>query len=139
MVFLDGPYIVGNVELLGDVAQILVVAHDTGNVHIPLACLVACEEVVKTVAHLADEDGHARALVGEIEVERHLIACRVERGQVFLDFILGDEEFLEFPLDAHEEHAVLAVHILVEIDDVSLVVGNELGYFRNDSRLVGTV
>ena len=135
----DGPHIEGYVELLGDVAQVLVVAHDAGDVHLPLACLVTGKEVVEAVAHLAHEDGHTGTDVVEIEVESHVVALGVECRDVFLYLFTRDEKVIKLPLDAHEEHTILAVHVLVQINDVALVVGDELGHFGYDALLVGAV
>ena len=139
VVLVDAPHVVGDIELLGDVAQVLMVADDAGDIDSPLAGFVARQQVVEAVAHAADEDGHARALVGEVEVECHLVALRVECGKILLDLVLGDEEALQLPFNAHEEHAVLTIDILVEIDDVTFVVGDELGDLGDDARLVGAV
>ena len=104
------------------------VAHNTGDVNIELAGLPPCQQVVEAVAHTAHEDGHAWTLVAEVEAELHLVASDVERVDQLADLFAGDEERVQLPLEAHEEHAVLTVHILVQIDNVTLIVGYELGY-----------
>ena len=139
VVLLDGPDVEGDVELFGDVAQVLVVGDDAGDVHLPLARLVARQQVVEAVAHAADEDGHAGSLVGEVEAEGHPVALGVERLEVLSYFVLGDAEVLQLPFDAHEEDAVLAVDVLVEVDDVACVVGDEACDLGDDARLVGAV
>ena len=139
MVLSDGPYVVGDVELLGDVAQVVVVADDAGNVDGPLAGLVAGEQVVEAVTHAADEDGHAGAYVVEVEAEGHVVAWGVECGDVLADLVARDEECVELPFYSHEEDAVLAVDVLVEVDDVALVVRNELGDVGYDALPVGAV
>ena len=139
VVLLDAPHVVGYAELLGHIAQVLMVGDDAGNVHIILSGLPPCQQVVETVAHLRDEDGHAGPTVAEVEAELHLVSLSVERVNIFADFLAGDEEAVQLPLYAHEEHAVLAVYILVKVNDVALVVGNKLGYLRDNALLVGAV
>ena len=80
------------------------------------------------MAHFRDEDSHAGLHVVEIEVEGDAIALRVERGDIFVNLVARNEEVVKFPFDAHEEHRVNRIHILVEIDDVSLVVCDKLCY-----------
>ena len=91
------------------------------------------------MAHLAHEDSHAGTLVIKVEIERHLVSPAVQGLDIFLYLIPRDEKFLQLPLYAHEEHTVFSIHVLVQIDDVSLVVCNELGHFRDDARLVRAV
>ena len=136
VVFLDAPHIVGNAELLCHIAQVFVVGHDAGHLAGKLAGLPPCQQVVQAMAHLRHEDGHPGALVAVIERELHLVALGIERGDIFVDLVAWNEEAVEFPFYAHEEHAVLLVHILVQVDDVPFVVGDESGHFCNDALLV---
>ena len=46
---------------------------------------------------------------------------------------------LELPLDAHEESVGAVVYMLVEVDDVAFVDGDEIGDFGDDARGVLTV
>ena len=87
VILLDAPHVVGDTELVGHVAQILVVAHDAGDVAIELACLPACQQVVEAVAHLTHEYRHAWALVAVIERELHLVALGIERGDIIIEFV----------------------------------------------------
>lgn len=48
-------------------------------------------------------------------------------------------KLLKFPLHTHEEPSVYFVDILVKIDDVAIVVGDELCYLCNDAQLVRAV
>ena len=91
------------------------------------------------MAHLADENGHTGTYVVEIKAEGHLIALGVKSGDVFLDLVTGNEEIIQLPFKTHEENTILTVDILVEVDDVPLVVGDEFGHFRDDALLVGAV
>ena len=139
VVFLDAPHVVGNLELFGHVAQVLVVRHDAGYLTLIFTGLPACQQVVQAVAHLRHEDGHARTLVAVVERELHLVALGIQRADVFVYLVARYQETVQFPLYAHEENAVLAVNVLVEIDNISLIVGNKLGYFRYNALLVGAV
>ena len=129
VVLVDAPHIVGDAELLCHIAQVFVVRHDARDVARELSGLPAGQQVVEAMAHLRDEDGHAGPLVAVIEAELHLVALGIERGNVVVDLLPGNEETVQFPLYAHEEHAVLTVNILIEIDDVALVVGNKFRHF----------
>ena len=88
------------------------------------------------MAHLAHEDGHARPFVVEVEVECNAIFLRIKRLYVIGYLATWNEKVFQFPFYAHEEHSVFSVNILVKVDDVAMVVGNELGDFRDDARLV---
>ena len=135
----DAPHVVGDAELVRDVAQVFVVGDDAGDVHVPFARTVAGEQVVETVAHLAHEDGHARLLVAEIDVGGHLVALLEELVDDFLDMVARNEEALQLPLDAHEQMPLDRVHVLVEIDDVSVVARDESRHVGDDALTVGTV
>ena len=115
------------------------IGYDTRNLHIELSRLPACQQVVQTMTHLRYEDCHARLLVVEVQTESHLVALCIERFEVFLDLLTRYEELVEFPFNAHEEHSILTVNILVEIDDVAVVIRDELGYFCDDARLIRAV
>ena len=117
-----------DVELLRHIAQVFVIAHDARNLHFPFSRLVTGQQVVKAMAHLAHEDCHSRLHVVAVEVESHLISLRVKRRDVFLYLFSWNEEVVEFPFNTHEEHAVYTVHILVEINDVALIVGDEASH-----------
>ena len=138
-VLLDGPHVIRYVKLLCHVAQVFVVADDAGDVALQFACLVSCKEVVEAVAHLADEECHAWALVTEVEFELHIIALAVECLDIFLYLLIGDGEALGGPFHSHEEAVVHGVHILVEIYDVTVVGGDESCHLRYDALLVGAV
>ena len=129
MVFLDAPHVIGNTELVGHIAQILVVADDTGDVAVELTRLPACQQVVEAVTHFRDEYCHTGALVAVIEREFHLVALGIERGDIVIEFVARNQKAFEFPFYAHKEHAVYLVDILVEVDDVAFVVGDKLGHF----------
>ena len=136
VVLLDAPYVVGDAELVGYIAQVFVVGDDTRNLTGKLTSLPAGQQVVETVAHLRDEDSHAWLLVAVVQAELHLIALGVERRDVFVDLVAGNQETLQFPLNAHEEHAVKLVYVLVKVDDVTLIVSNKLRHFCNNTLLV---
>ena len=139
VVFLNAPDIVGDSELFGYIAQVFVVGDDAGDVTGKLACLPASQEVIKAMAHLRNEDGHAWTLVAIIEAELHLIALCVEGCDVFVNLIAWNQEAVEFPFYSHEEHAVLTVNILIKVNNISLVVGNKFRHFRDDALLIGAV
>ena len=139
VVFGYGPDVVGYVELLGYVPEVIMIAYDTGYFDVPLPCLVTGEEVVEAVAHLADEYGHPGLDIAEEDAELQGVPAGEEGADVFLDLFAGDQEAVEFPFDAHEEAAFDAVDVLVEIDNVSAVFGDEAGDVGDDALPVWAV
>ena len=139
MVFLYAPYIIRKTELFSHISQIFVIAHDKWYIYIIFSCLPSCEQVVEAVAHFADEDSHTRFAIGEIEIANHLITLCIERIDIFKNLVARNEKLFQIPFNAHEEHAILSVNILIEIENVAMVVCDKLCYLRNDARLVGTV
>ena len=139
MVLFNAPHIVGNAKLIGHIAQVLMVRHDTGNVAVELSCLPACQQVVETVTHLRNEDGHPRTLVAVIEREFHLVALSIKRSNIVIKLVAWNKETFKFPFYAHEEHAVYLVHILIEVNNITFVIGYEFCHLRYNALLVGTV
>ena len=139
VVFFDRPHVIWNVKLLSHVSQVLVIADDAWYIYIKFPSLVSCEKVVETVAHLAHEDSHARLDIIKIKIGCHIVSLGIESVDVFLYLFPWDEELVEFPFYSHEKHTVLAVNILVEIDDVAQIIRYEFGYLRDDALLVRTV
>ena len=139
VVFLDAPYIIRNTELLSHIAQVFVIRYDTGYVAGKLARLPTSQQVVQTVAHLADEQSHARTLIAVIQAELHLIALGIQRSDIIIDFLAWNLEPFQFPFYTHEEHPLYLIDILIQINDVSLVIRYKLCYVRNDTLLVGAM
>ena len=88
------------------------------------------------MAHFRHEDRHPRALVAVIQAELHLVALCIERRDVVVKLVARNEESFELPFYSHEKHALHLVHILVEIDDVSLIIRNKFRNLRNDTLLI---
>ena len=139
MVLVNLPNVIWYAELLGHITQVVVIAHNAGYLDVPFAGIVTRQQVVKAMAHLANEYCHARLDVVEIQVERHLVTRRVQRLEIVLQLFARYDEAVKLPLKPHEEHAVLPVDILVKVDDVSVVVRYELRYLRYNPPLVGTM
>ena len=139
VVFLYRPHVEGDIKLFAHVSQILVIADDARYLDVKFSGVVSCQQVVEAVAHLADEDSHAWLHVVEVEAACHLVFLCIERVDIFLYLVSWNEEVVEFPFYAHEEHAVLMIYILVKINDVSLIVGDKPCYFRDYARLVGAM
>ena len=91
------------------------------------------------MVHLRHEECHAWLLVAEIEAELHVVALCIEGADILFEFLCWNKEFLECPFDAHEEVFFDMIDILVEVDDITVVVGDELGDFRDDALLVGAM
>ena len=104
-----------------------------------LSRLPTSQQIVQAMTHLRHEDGHPRTLVAVVEREFHLIALGVERSDVVVKLVARDEEALQFPFDAHEEHAFHLVHILIQVDDVSFVIRDKFRHFRDDTLLIRAV
>jgi hypothetical protein len=100
---------------------------------------VAGQQVVQAVALLAYENGHPRLDVAEEDARDHAVALREKFVHDLLDVLARDEEALEFPFDTHEKVAVDGVHILVEIDDVAVVAGDESRHVGDDALPVRTM
>ena len=77
MVLVDAPYMVGDTELEGNIAQILMIADDAWDVNIDLTGFPPCQQVIEAMAHFRDEDSHAGLHVVEVEVEGDAIALWV--------------------------------------------------------------
>jgi len=135
----DGKAVIRDSELLADVAKVFVVADDARNLDVPLAGVVTREKVVDAVAHLADEDRHPRLLVREVYAEIHPVAGTEHRVDVFSDLFTGNQEPVEFPLYPHEEDLLDSVDVLVEVDDISAVVRDELRHVSDYSLPVRAV
>ena len=91
------------------------------------------------MTHLAHENGHTWALVAIIEAELHLVTLCIERGDVIVEFVAWNQETLEFPFYTHKEHTLYLVYILIQVHNVTLIIGDKLGYFRNDTLLIRAV
>ena len=139
MVFFDAPYIVRNAKLFSHIAQILVIAHNARNIDVPFTSFPASQQVVQTMAHFANKNCHSWTFVTKIQFTRHLVALSIQCIDVFLNFIAWNQEMLQFPFNTHKKHAVLLVHILVKVNDISLIICNKSGYLRNNSLLVRTM
>lgn len=59
--------------------------------------------------------------------------------EVGIDFVFGNDELTQIPLYTHKEDAILTVDILVEIENISAVYIDKIGYYRHNTRLVGAV
>ena len=139
VLFRDGEHVVGDAELACHGLEVRMVGDDEGNFAIPFAGCVAGKHVEEAVAHLGDEDGHAWLDVGEVEAQEHVVLLGVEGGEVVEDLVAGDGERLDVPLHTCEEHVFDVVNVLVEIDDVAAVDGDEVRYLGQDARSVGAV
>ena len=139
ILLVDGENVVGDAKLACHRFEVGMVGDDEGNVAVPFAGGIACEHVEEAVAHLGYEDGHAWLDIGEVEAERHVVLLCVEGGEVVLNLVAGNGEVGEFPLDACEEYVLDVVHVLVEIDDVTAVDGDEVRYLRQYAWSVGAV
>ena len=139
VVFLNAPHVVGNAELVGHVAQILVIGHNTRNVAFKLTSLPSCQQVVQTVTHLGYEDGHTWTLIAEVQAEFHLVTLRIKGGDVLVNLVARNHKSFQFPLYTHKKHAVHLVNILIEVNDISLIIGDKLSYFRNNTLLIRAV
>mgnify|MGYP006915177490 CR=1 FL=1 len=103
-----------------------------------LAGLVTGEEVVDAVVLLGDEEGEALLLAGEGKLELHLVAA-CHGLEACLDFLFFERELLQAPLEAHEEGILLLVDVLLEVDDVPLMGGDEAGDIMDEARTVRAV
>lgn len=91
------------------------------------------------MVQLAHKDSHTRLLVAKVDVELHVVLLRKERSKVVLHLLLRNQEVVQVEFDTHEEHILRVVDMLIEVDDVTLVERDEVGYLRDDARLVGAM
>jgi ATP sulfurylase len=89
--------------------------------------------------HLAHEYSHAWALVAVVQAELHLVSMSIERGDIIVDLVARNHETLKFPFYTHKKHSLYLVYILVEVYNVTLVIRDKLGNFRNNSLLIRAV
>jgi len=115
------------------------VRHDARDVDIEFSGLIAGEEIVQTVVHLRHEESHTWTYIAEIEAELHVVTLGIEGTDILFQFVGRNEEILEGPFHTHEEMFLDMVDILIEIDDVTIIVGYELRDLCDDSLLVGAV
>lgn len=115
------------------------VGNDARDFHVKFTSLVSCQKVIEAVAHLADEKCHARLLVIEVKIALDSETDSVESIDNILDLVAWNKETVKFPLDSHEENAINAVYILIEINDVSVIVRDEFGNLRDNTLTVRAV
>ena len=122
-------------EVAGDFAQVVVVRHRQQDVGIEVAHAPPRQQVVEAVRQLAHEQRDPRAVVGEAQRVRHA-EPRPHRLEGLGDFFPRQLEPVELPLDSLEEDAALDVGVLVGVDDVAVVAGDEFGHLRHEALLV---
>lgn len=125
--------------LFGERSQVVVVAHDERDIHLPFSAAVSCEHIVQTVRVLRNEDRHPRRLSGKVKGP-----VQVERlGHLFLelgfDGCVGHLKAVQIPLHTHKEHPVLFIDMLVDLQNVAVVAGQKVSYLGHQSFAVGAV
>ena len=135
----DGHEVEGDFVEVGQRARGLVVADDERKVAAELAGLVAQQQVGQAVQVLRDEERDVLLGVGELDAPVHLELARdgVEGGA---KCGFAEAGGVGGELDAHEEEAKLDILMLVGVQDVDVVAGNEKIHDGGDDSLaVGTV
>ena len=89
--------------------------------------------------HLRYKDGHAGLLVGEIQSEMHLVLLTIESVEIVFYLFFRNGKLLELPLYTHEKYVLYPIDILVEVDDVALIDGDEVGDIGDDAWSVGAM
>ncbi len=132
---------VGHAHVVGDAGVIGVVRHDHPKVHRQFPAAPSGEEVVQTVRLAGGHDRRRGRGVGEAEVDGHPEAFG-DRGERVDDLVASQAEAVEVELDTLEEDRVgvagARVDVLLGVDDVAGVVGEELRRRGNNAGLVGT-
>ena len=137
--FGDGKIFIIDTETFGGNLHVGVIAHDKGYFDLPFASRVTSQQVIEAMRHFRDENGHARHPVTEIQAEIDVILLGTELVEVVIDFVFGNDKLAQIPFYAHEEDAILAIDILVEVENISAIDIDKIGNDGHDSRLVGTV
>ncbi len=128
-----------NTETARDVLEVRVVADDDRNVHGPLSGLPAGEEVIQAMAVLRDEDRQTQAPACMLQPPTHVVWPGHFGGEVPLEKLDGVWVGRRRPLDPHEEHAALGVHVLVQVHDVAVGLADEGGHRGDQAFAVGAV
>jgi hypothetical protein len=130
---------IGDAELLGDISQVLMVADDAGDFHLPFTGLVPCQEVIQAMAHLAHENRHPGLFITEIDPGMHIITYAQFLFNRIVDAFPRDGESVQVPFDAHEKTLIDPVNVLVEIYDITVVMGYESRDIRYNTLPVRTM
>ena len=75
---------------------------------------------------LRDKESQALLQIGEMQRPLHGEAI-CERLKSSPNCTALNEKLVYLPLDPHEEHALIAVHMLIQMDDIAAVILDELG------------
>lgn len=125
--------------MFGDVAHIFVIADDAWYFDAPLARLVSRQQIVEAMPHLADENRHARWYIAKVEIAFGVESLRIECVEDFGDFVAFDGKMIEFPFDAHKEHALDVIDELIDVDDIAAVIGDKARDFGDNPRRIGAM
>ena len=129
-------FVEGDAGVLGDVAAVGAVADDGGDFDGKFVEFGSPEDFVEAVVGFGDEHGGAHAVGKVAEMPDGME--RAAEGAEAVDEILGiDVEVVGDDFEAGEEFGTELVGELVEFDEVTAVVGDVIGDFGDDARLVG--
>ena len=110
-----------------------VVAHDHAQLGRHLAGGEAGQQVGEAVRLAGGEDGDAGHVVAERDADVHA-EVGGDRGEGRGDLVAGQREAVEVELDPLEEDAGGGVGVLVGVEDVAAVGGDEVGDGRDEPR-----
>ncbi len=120
----DGEVAVVDTEPLGHLGVVGMVADHHRNVDRQVATAATVKKVVEAVRLSRDEHRDARSLVGEAQRPTHREPLQLGFGGGG-DLVPRQRETVELELDPLEERTVGVVGVLLEIDDVAAVSGDE--------------
>lgn len=121
IVLVEREAIVRYAEALGNWAEVLMIADDAWDIHIPFARGITCKDIEEAMVLLADKKCHLRFDIAEVQTELHRELVCEQSAEIILDLVAWNEEAVELPFKAHEKNTVDSIYILVCIDNVSVV------------------
>ncbi len=110
-----------------------VVADDEREVGDELAGAVPGQQVEQAVLLLADQQRDPGEPLGEAQLHLHREGL-ADLAEGVQDAVVGEVEAVELELDPLEEQPLVVVGVLVDLDDVGAVAGQELRHGRDDAR-----
>lgn len=128
---------VRNAHVFDEVGMVGVVVDHSHDLSREFSGAPAREEVEQAVGLFAGHEGDPRHDVGETKIHGHVEALgdRSERSE---DVVALDAQAVEFEFDALEEHLLDLIGVLLGVDDVAVVRGDEIGHRSDDATPVGT-
>lgn len=128
-----------DVKALRSGAKMLVIANDQRDIAGQLASFVPGEQIVEAVPLFRDEQSYPTTLLRDMQRPLHLSLVGDRREGTPDVFRVHQRKTIQRPLHAHEEHVRLAVHMLVQVQDVPAVIQDVAGDGIDEAGLIRAV